>query len=241
MHLLRSYIELSFVEFAKVQKIIITPQTSILDAGSGNGLLSLSLASMFDDLPGVKISGVDCDSKRVETASVRAKMVRLDHRLLFSVQDLTALQFEDAEFDLIVCADVIEHIQEDERAMRELQRVTKPNGKIILSTVTPTDQQRSFLYRASAEEHGHVREGYSKGELERLVEDAGYTTEGIFFRDRYLDRLAWEIDCIIGQRNMVRAFAFPLLLSMAKMDALLIPSRFQGNNMTIVAQKRGVV
>ena len=50
-------------------------------------------------------------------------------------QDLTALGFADNSFDLITCVSVLEHIQapSDQTALRELVRVLKPGGQLILT------------------------------------------------------------------------------------------------------------
>jgi ubiquinone/menaquinone biosynthesis C-methylase UbiE len=218
-----------------LSKANITPSASVLDAGCGNGLFALTIGSITS---AGKIFGVDIDVQRVERANARAKMLGLDGRVSFEVQDLVALSFDDASFDLITCADVIEHIQEDERAIAELYRVLRPNGKLVLSTVTPAKEQRSFVYRVTAQEHGHVREGYSKTDLLRLVQNAGYVVERFHWSDRYLDRLAWEVDQLIGQRMLVRGGVFPILLLMARLDVLL-PVSITGNNMTVLARKLG--
>ncbi len=42
--------------------------------------------------------------------------------------DLTALEFDTDSFDIVHCSHVLEHIQEDEKAMRELSRVLRPTG-----------------------------------------------------------------------------------------------------------------
>lgn len=220
----------------KLVKGIITPQACVLDAGCGNGLLTLTLAQALS--PEGRVWSIDVDQERVARAHAWAKMVGLEHKVQFEVQNLIALSFDDASFDLIICADVIEHIEEDERAMAELFRVQRPSGRITLSTVTPTNKQRSFLYRVTAEEHGHVREGYSKTSLLQLIQDAGYVVEQFRWSDRYLDRLAWEVDSLIGQRKVVKALLFPFLLLMARLDALL-PREIVGNNMTVLAHKPG--
>lgn len=49
------------------------------------------------------------------------------------VIDMTNIQFEDNKFDYIICNQVLEHIEEEEKAILELKRVIKPSGKIILT------------------------------------------------------------------------------------------------------------
>lgn len=46
--------------------------------------------------------------------------------------DITALPFEDQRFDAVICAHVLEHIDDDRRAMRELRRVLRPEGWALI-------------------------------------------------------------------------------------------------------------
>lgn len=71
--------------------------------------------------------------------------------------DVTDIQFPDDSFDVIYCSHVLEHVQDDHKAMRELLRVLKPNGWAMLlvpifgehtfedaSITTPADRARVF-------------------------------------------------------------------------------------------------
>lgn len=49
------------------------------------------------------------------------------------VVDITDIQFEESYFDYCIANHVLEHIVDEEKAIRELQRVTKSGGKIVLS------------------------------------------------------------------------------------------------------------
>ncbi|HYH78648.1 MAG TPA: methyltransferase domain-containing protein, partial [Longimicrobium sp.] len=58
--------------------------------------------------------------------------VDLDPGNAMRVADITALPFADGSFDAVLCVDVLEHIDEDARAMRELHRVLRPGGWALL-------------------------------------------------------------------------------------------------------------
>lgn len=53
--------------------------------------------------------------------------------------DLTALPFENASFDVVICSHVLEHIPDDRAAMREIMRVLKPEGVAMLMVPLATD------------------------------------------------------------------------------------------------------
>jgi SAM-dependent methyltransferase len=55
----------------------------------------------------------------------------------FEVADLRALPFGDDEFDLVVCLEVIEHIEGQESAIEELRRVLAPGGLLVVSSPNP--------------------------------------------------------------------------------------------------------
>ena len=58
--------------------------------------------------------------------------------------DVTALPFPDATFDIIVCSHVLEHVEDDRRAMRELARVLRPAARAVI--MVPIDMRRGETY-----------------------------------------------------------------------------------------------
>jgi len=98
--------------------------------------------------------------------------------------DLTSLQFNSDNFDMIICNHVLEHIPDDKQAMKEIYRVLKPGGQAILQVPI------SYLLDVTAENHtitseeerlakfgqkDHVRI-YGPDYFKRL-QDAGFKTE----------------------------------------------------------------
>ena len=59
--------------------------------------------------------------------------------------DITDSHFTDAEFDLVLCSEVIEHIPDGPAALREIRRILDPEGVLVLST----PQRYSLLEVAS--------------------------------------------------------------------------------------------
>jgi ubiquinone/menaquinone biosynthesis C-methylase UbiE len=96
--------------------------------------------------------------------------------------DITDIQYEDQSFDVIYCSHVLEHVQNDKKALRELFRVLKNDGWAILlvpitsettvedpSIVDPIERLRAFG------QEDHVRK-YGRDYVDRLRE-AGFTVE----------------------------------------------------------------
>lgn len=86
------------------------------------------------------------------------------------------LPFSDKYFDLVVTIDCHEHLEDPVTFTKEIQRVTKVNGRVIMTV--PGGQKTkiaNILKNAvgmSKEKYGHVREGFSVKELSDLMMDA---------------------------------------------------------------------
>ncbi|MCW8995361.1 MAG: class I SAM-dependent methyltransferase, partial [Psychromonas sp.] len=58
--------------------------------------------------------------------------------------DLTKLDFNNNSFDAILCYHVLEHIEDDKKAISELYRILKPGGWAILQSPIDTDREKTF-------------------------------------------------------------------------------------------------
>lgn len=129
---------------------------SFLEIGCGTGYVLNGIRSAF---PNLKLSGSELFAEGLKFAKVRLKdveLIELDAKMLD----------EKDSYDVIGAFDVIEHIQEDELVLRQLHKACKSG---ILITVP----QHMFLWSAIDDYSCHKRR-YSRSELERKVEDAGF-------------------------------------------------------------------
>ncbi len=99
----------------------------VLDAGCGTGEISFRLACLF---PGADVLGVDILDDRLDRA--RRCFGPLAPRLSFARQNLFSLDVQDDVFDLTVCRHVLHALPRPERVVRELVRVTRPDGLLHL-------------------------------------------------------------------------------------------------------------
>lgn len=113
--------------------------------------------------------------------------------------DIQAIPFGDGEFDVIFCNHILEHVEDDRLAMREMYRVMKPGGwGIMLSPVTPgkktTYEDPSITTpegRAAAfGQHDHVRE-YGEDYPRRLAE-AGFDVSAIGYLEKFTPETAFR-------------------------------------------------
>lgn len=100
---------------ALIQEYVSLPGARVLDAGSGLGLY---VAHMRE--AGAEVYGVELD---------HAKAAAVPGCLVASV---TGLPYSDGVFDLVLSHEVIEHVDDDARAVREAYRVLKPGGRMVV-------------------------------------------------------------------------------------------------------------
>jgi SAM-dependent methyltransferase len=107
----------------------VTPGTRLLDAGCGAGLLAL-LAS----LRGARVTALDASAALLAIARERlpAAVVREG--------DLEALPFADASFDAVTAVNSIFYAADMAAAMRELSRVVRPGGRVVVTAWGPPER-----------------------------------------------------------------------------------------------------
>lgn len=168
------------------------PCEAFLDAGCGDGRY---LAALADELPRRR-AGVDLAERILETARRR---VDAD----FRQGNLEGLPFGDAEFDLVLCSQVIEHVLDADRAVAELRRVLRPGGTLVIST----DNARNYVTRTiNAPRSATVRvlrlrgargriespaTPYTRRAFRELLERGGLTVDSL---DTFRFHLMWPLD-----------------------------------------------
>lgn len=105
-----------------ISSAALPPGAAALDAGCGSGANTILLGASF-----ARVVGCDLSEEAVRLSRRRGL-----ERLL--VADVNRLPFRSAAFDYVLCADVFESLEVDERrAIEELARVTKPGGRLVVS------------------------------------------------------------------------------------------------------------
>jgi phosphatidylethanolamine/phosphatidyl-N-methylethanolamine N-methyltransferase len=107
-------------------EIINRRKGRVLEVGVGTGL---SLAMYGRHL---EIVGIDLSPEMLDKARARVTAEGLDHVRGLHEMDAGALTFPDGSFDIVVAMYVLTVVPDPEKVMRELARVCKPGGEVIL-------------------------------------------------------------------------------------------------------------
>ena len=113
-----------------IAELDLPPGSHGLDVGCGVGLYALWLAETVGSGGGV--IALEPEASRVEAARTLTAGQPGADLVEFRVGDGTALPVPDRSVDWIWCGDVLHHIVDTERALREFTRVVRPGGRIII-------------------------------------------------------------------------------------------------------------
>ncbi len=130
-------------------------RAQILDAGCGSGRNMIELARHG------AVTGVELSETSVRLAQARDAGEVIEGSVL-------DMPFEAGTFDLAASLDVIEHLDDDLTALRELRRVVKPGGALLVTV--PAYQ---WLWSGHDEVNHHFRR-YTRRSLQRAGEQAGW-------------------------------------------------------------------
>lgn len=104
---------------------------TVLDVGCGGGYLSEEFAKL-----GFEVTGVDPAEESLECARRHAEQAGLS--IAYVPGSGERLPVADASFDIVLCCDVLEHVEAPGRVLAEIARVLKPNGLFCYDTVNRT-------------------------------------------------------------------------------------------------------
>lgn len=164
----------------------LNPQNGdkIVDLGCGDGYYLHLLSSLSLKL---NLTGFDSDRVAVSHALsyLKGKKVR------FIYGDLNNMPFKNNEFDKVVLSEVIEHLGNDKKTLKEINRILKPGGALLLTTSSynfpllwdPVNWTLQHLFGV------HIKSGFFSGiwnnhirlyklaDLVKMVKDAGFEVD----------------------------------------------------------------
>lgn len=99
----------------------------VLDVGCGTGRWA---EMVINRLPHAQVWGLDLSEKMLEHAAIRAKSY--PDRMHFTQGNSQELPYEDSTFDLVTCSHSFHHYPDQLQVVKEMRRVLKPEGRVIL-------------------------------------------------------------------------------------------------------------
>ena len=192
------------------KRISFIPGTRVLDAGCGAGRHVCEAFRRQD----VTVAGVDLKwDDLLKTRNFLSLMKEGNSgKWAVAQANIAKLPFADGFFDVVICSEVLEHIDDDAGAISELMRVLKPGGDLVITV--PRYLPERICWAISDAYHnepgGHVRIYRKKG-LSKLLESDGASCRHIEYRHG-LHSPYWWLKCLVGHKNE----RFPLVKAYRK-------------------------
>ncbi|HQV52597.1 MAG: class I SAM-dependent methyltransferase [Flavobacteriales bacterium] len=183
-------------------------QLAIYDAGAGFGQYTYWLSSKSRKW---NITAIDVKDEQV--ADCNAFFSKIGRtQVKFEVGDVTKFTKADT-FELVVCVDVMEHILEDEAALKCYSTSLKSGGMLIIST--PSDQGGSDVHEEGEGSfiEEHVRDGYNIDDIRAKCLRNGFTKVEARYSYGAPGKISWKL-----------SMKWPLLMLQAsKLFFILLP------------------
>ncbi len=181
------------------RRLPIESGTRLLDLGCGAGRHAFEAARR-----GARVVALDADrGELAQVAAVAAAMAEAGElppsaSIATVTSDATAMPFPDGAFDIVIAAEVLEHIRPDQHAMDEVCRVLRPGG--LAAVTVPAWLPERICWLLSDDYHnvpgGHLRI-FTRPELETKLRRAGLDVGG-HHHAHGLHSPYWWLKCAVG-------------------------------------------
>lgn len=154
---------------AVIQELERKNFATLLDVGCGTGLFLSAVLNKFN----IGISGIDISPGMIE----KSRKLLGDHADL-RVGDSEHLPWNDKFFDIVTCIASFHHYPSPEPVLKEMERVLRPGGSVIIADPWAPDSLRFFanlVIQTRFNKSGDVRV-YSQSEMQELLERCGFTS-----------------------------------------------------------------
>ncbi len=180
-------------------RLPVRPGSRLLDLGCGAGRHAFEAARR-----GAQVIALDTDKSELErVAAIGAAMdeageIPAGAAICPALGDATSMPFGDESFDVVIAAEVMEHIPADQDAMREVARVLRTGGTVAVTV--PAWLPERICWLLSDDYHsvpgGHIRI-FTRHELETKLTRAGLQIGG-HHHAHALHSPYWWLKCAVG-------------------------------------------
>ncbi len=206
----------------------------VLDLGCGPGSMTAKLL----EIPGIRLTGVDISPSMIALA--RQRFPGID----FQVDDMEGLCFEDNGFDLVFCSGVLHHLPMLQRVLKEIHRVLKPGGVLLVRE--PNRDNFAYRHPEAAFAHLCLRHYlYCSLNARFVLEPEAPDYHRDFSFDELVDELGNQLEVFHFETDLRLGYFYDMLRDERQMEALstLEDSIHEqpGLNVVVAARKGGTL
>lgn len=217
-----------------------------LDLGCGTGSLSNIIARNFS-----KVIALDPDKKSLNKARELYKIPNLE----FKQAEAEAIPLADNSIDFLLCSEVLEHVDNLEKSLREIKRVCKPNIKFFITVPSIDGIFNNFFseigHSDSSQYERHKRLPFSKKNIMKLLGNNDFQIEKIYYSKIFLTEIFGGLTkflhnlkkgkTISGQSDIlmppkIYKIIFPFILFLSKLEDFVFGNLLKGHMIIITGK-----
>jgi 2-polyprenyl-3-methyl-5-hydroxy-6-metoxy-1,4-benzoquinol methylase len=186
-----------------VVKLIPNGQNKILELGCGEGKTLLN----------AKHQGKASEVVGIDIISPMYSHAELDSYLQGDIDNMS-IPYPDEYFDVLICADVLEHLVDPWQALHRVSKLLKKDGILVVSLPNARDYlmfvavflKGSFTYKSEGLfDRGHIR-FFCKKDIIRLIEGAGLKIVKFDFKLEKIRKLVWFLTAGVLEQFLVKQY-----------------------------------